>query len=59
MWIEKASEGFVSLAYGPLDPAKSPTLFCCPASTPWASPCSICISRIDGVKPGEALTIAL
>ena len=24
VWIEKASEGFVTLAYGPLDPAKSP-----------------------------------
>ena len=58
VWIEKASEGFVSLAYGPLDPAKTPTLLLSCFDAMGIAVLDLHIP-IDGAKPGEALTIAL
>ena len=58
VWIEKASEGFVSLAYGPLDPAKAPTLLLSCFDAMGIAVLDLHIP-IDGAKPGEAITIAL
>jgi hypothetical protein len=58
VWVEKASEGFVSLAYGPLDPAKVPLLLLSCFDAMGIAVLDLHIT-IDGVKPGEALTIAL
>ena len=58
MWIEKASEGFVSLGYGPLDPAKTPTLLLSCFDAMAIAVLDLHIP-IDGAKSGEALTIAL
>ena len=58
VWIEKASEGFVSLAYGPLDPAKTPTLLLSCFDAMGIAVLDLHIP-IDGAKPGEALIIAL
>jgi hypothetical protein len=58
VWVEKASEGFVSLAYGPLDPAKVPLLLLSCFDAMGIAVLDL-HTAIDGVKPGEALTIAL
>jgi hypothetical protein len=58
VWIEKASEGFVSLAYGPLDPAKTPTLLLSCFDAMGIAVLDLHVP-IDGAKPGEAITIAL
>ena len=58
VWLERASEGFVSLAYGPLDPAKSPLLLLSCFDGMGIAVLDLHIA-IDGAKPGEALTIAL
>ena len=58
VWLERASEGFVSLAYGPLDPAKSPLLLLSCFDGMGIAVLDLHIA-IDGAKPGEALTIVL
>jgi hypothetical protein len=58
VWVEKASEGFISLSYGPLDPAKVP-LFLLSCFDAMAIAVLDIHTQIDGVKPGEALTIEL
>jgi hypothetical protein len=58
VWVEKASEGFISLAYGPLDPAKVP-LFLLSCFDAMGIAVLDIHTQIDGVKPGEALTIEL
>jgi hypothetical protein len=58
VWVEKASEGFISLAYGPLDPAKVP-LFLLSCFDAMGIAVLDVHTEIDGVKPGEALTIEL
>jgi hypothetical protein len=58
VWVEKASEGFISLAYGPLDPAKAP-LFLLSCFDAMGIAVLDIRTQIDGVKPGEALTIEL
>lgn len=56
VWIEKASEGFVTLAYGPLDPAKSPLFLLSCFDAMGIAVLDLHVA-IDGVKAGEALTI--
>jgi hypothetical protein len=58
VWVEKASEGFISLAYGPLDPAKVP-LFLLSCFDAMGIAVLDIHAQIDGVKLGEALTIEL
>ena len=58
VWVEKASEGFISLAYGPLDPAKPP-LFLLSCFDAMGITVLDVHTQIDGIKPGEALTIEL
>jgi hypothetical protein len=58
VWIEKASEGFVTLAYGPLDPAKSPLFLLSCFDAMGIAVLDLHIA-LDGVKPGEAVTIEL
>jgi hypothetical protein len=58
VWVEKASEGFISLAYGPLDPAKVP-LFLLSCFDAMGIAVLDIHTPIDGVKPGEGLTIEL
>jgi hypothetical protein len=58
VWVEKASEGFISLAYGPLDPAKVP-LFLLSCFDAMGIAVLDVHTQIDGIKPGEALTIEL
>jgi hypothetical protein len=58
VWTETASAGFISLAYGALDPAKPPRfLFSC------FNAMSIAVldlrTEMAEAKPGQALTIAL
>ena len=58
IWTEKASEGFVSLTYGPLDPAKIP-LFLLSCFDAMGIAVLDVRQEIEGAKPGEALTIEL
>ena len=58
VWVEKASEGFISLAYGPLDRAKVPLFLLSCFDAMGIAVLDVHI-QIDGVKPGEALTIEL
>jgi len=58
VWIEKSSEGFISLAYGPLDPAKAP-LFLLSCFDAMGIAVLDLHTAIEGVKPGEAITIEL
>jgi hypothetical protein len=58
VWVEKSSEGLVSLAYGPLDPAKTPLLLLSCFDAMGIAVLDL-HTPIDGVKPGEALTLAL
>lgn len=58
VWTEKASDGFVSLSYGPLDPAKAP-LFLLSCFDAMGIAVLDLRQEIEGAKQGEALTIAL
>jgi hypothetical protein len=58
VWVEKASEGFISLGYGSLDPAKAP-LFLLSCFDAMGIAVLDVHTQIDGVKPGEAITIEL
>lgn len=58
VWIEKASEGFISLAYGPLDPAKPP-LFLLSCFNGMSIAVLDLHTEIDGARPGEAITMEL
>jgi hypothetical protein len=58
VWVEKASEGFISLAYGPLDPVKVP-LFLLSCFNAMGIAVLDVHAQVDGVKPGAALTIEL
>jgi hypothetical protein len=58
VWLEKASEGFVSLAYGPLDPAKPP-LFLLSCFNAMGIAVLDLHTAIEGAKPGEAIAIEL
>ena len=58
MWTEKASAGFVSLAYGPLDPAKAPLLLLSCFDAMGIAVLDVRTEMTDA-KPGRALTIEL
>ena len=58
VWTEKASEGFVSLAYGALDPAKSP-LFLLSCFNAMSIAVLDVRTEMAEAKPGKALTIEL
>ena len=58
VWTEKASAGFVSLAYGPLDPAKTP-LFLLSCFNAMSIAVLDVRTAMAEAKPGEALTIEL
>ena len=58
IWTAKASEGLVSLSYGPLDPAKAP-LFLLSCFDAMGIAVLDLRQDIAGAKPGDALTIAL
>jgi hypothetical protein len=58
VWLEKASEGFVSLAYGPLDPAKPP-LFLLSCFNAMGIAVLDLHTEIESAKPGEAIAIEL
>jgi len=58
VWTEKASAGFVSLAYGPLDPAKSP-LFLLSCFNAMSIAVLDVRTEMAEAKPGAALTIEL
>jgi hypothetical protein len=58
IWTGKASEGLVSLSYGPLDPAKAP-LFLLSCFDAMGIAVLDLRQEIAGAKPGDAFTIAL
>ena len=58
LWTEKSSAGFVSLAYGPLDPAKSP-LFLLSCFNAMSIAVLDVRTEMAEAKPGAALTIEL
>ena len=58
IWTENASEGFVSLRYGPVDPAKAP-LFLLSCFGEMGIAVLDIRKEIEGAKSGEALAIAL
>jgi hypothetical protein len=58
VWTEKASAGFVSLAYGALDPAKPP-LFLLSCFNAMSIAVLDVRTEMAEAKPGKALTIAL
>ena len=58
VWTEKASAGFVSLAYGALDPAQSP-LFLLSCFNAMSIAVLDVRTAMAEAKPGEALTIEL
>jgi hypothetical protein len=58
IWTESASEGFVSLRYGPLDPAKAP-LFLLSCFDEMGIAVLDVRKEVEGVKSGESLAIAL
>ncbi len=58
VWIEKASEGFISLAYGSLDPAKPP-LFLLSCFNGMSIAVLDVHTEIDGARPGEPITLEL
>jgi hypothetical protein len=58
VWFEKASEGFVTLAYGPLDPAKPPLLLLSCFDAMGIAVLDV-RAGIEGKKPGEPLIIEL
>jgi hypothetical protein len=58
VWTEKASEGFVSLTYGPLDASKQPVLLLSCFNEMGIAVLNI-FSTIEATRPGEKLTIQL
>ena len=58
VWTEKASAGFVSLAYGPVDPAKTP-LFLLSCFNAMSIAVLDVRTEMAEAKPGKALTIEL
>jgi hypothetical protein len=58
IWTQKASEGFVSLSYGPLDPAKAP-LFLLSCFDEMGIAVLDVRKEVEGAKPGEPLSVAL
>jgi hypothetical protein len=58
IWTEKASDGFVSLQYGSLDPAKAPPFLLTCFEAMGVAVLDV-RQEIEGAKKGEALTIAL
>ena len=58
VWTEKADEGRASLAYGPLDPAKTPLFLLTCFNNMDVAVLEIFVV-IDGTRPGQPLTIEL
>lgn len=58
IWTENASQGFVSLRYGPLDPAEAP-LFLLSCFDEMGIAVLDVRKEVEGAKSGEALIIAL
>lgn len=58
VWTEKSDEGRASLAYGPLDPAKTP-LFLLTCFNNMSVAVLEIFGIIEGARPGQPLTIAL
>jgi hypothetical protein len=58
IWTQTASEGFVSLRYGPLDPAAAP-LFLLSCFDEMGIAVLDVRKKLEGAKSGEALSIAL
>jgi hypothetical protein len=58
VWTEKADEGRVSLAYGPLDQAKIPLFLLTCFNNMNVAVLEI-FGTLEGTRPGEAVTIAL
>ena len=56
VWTDKASEGFVSLSYGPLDPRKQPK-FLLSCFNEMGIAVLDMFGVIQGTRPGEKLTI--
>ena len=56
VWTDKASEGFVSLSYGPLDPSKQPKFLLSCFNEMGIAVLDI-FGVIQGTRPGEKLTI--
>jgi hypothetical protein len=58
VWLEKSSEGLVSIAYGPIDPAETP-LFLLSCFNAMSIAVLDVHKEIPDAKPGEPLTIEL
>ncbi len=58
VWLEKSSEGLVSIAYGPVDPAETP-LFLLSCFNAMGIAVLDVHKEIPDAKPGETLTIEL
>ena len=58
VWTEKSDEGRASLAYGPLDPAKTPLFLLTCFNNMDVAVLEIFVV-IDGTRPGQPLTIEL
>ena len=58
VWTEKASEGFISLTYGPLDPNKQPVFLLSCFNEMEIAVLDI-FGVIEGTRPGQKLTIEL
>jgi hypothetical protein len=58
VWLEKSSEGLVSIAYGPVDPAETP-LFLLSCFNAMGIAVLDVHKEIPDAKPGEPLTIEL
>jgi len=58
VWTEKADEGQASLAYGPLDPAKTPLFLLTCFNNMDVAVLEIFVV-IEGTRPGQPLTIEL
>jgi hypothetical protein len=58
VWTEKADEGRASLAYGPLDPAKTPLFLLTCFNNMDVAVLEIFVV-IEGTRPGQPLTIEL
>ena len=58
VWSERSDEGRVSLAYGPLDPAKTP-LFLLTCFNNMGVAVIEVFGAIEGTRPGQPLTIEL
>ena len=58
IWTEKASDGFVSLSYGPVDPAKTPVFFLSCFDAMGIAVLDL-RQEIEGAKAGDPLEIVL